>query len=149
MQKEANTGCKPIYKPRWKRRAKRKSKLHTREAPIFTMAPLEVFIFGDQTVAFEPTLHRLLHVKDDVLLTDFFDRVGFQLRRHVSSLPAHQKTWFPLFTTLLDLFAEHERAYAAPALKFALLCATEIGQFIRYSTIAAPALLDFFPSDTL
>lgn len=113
------------------------------------MAPLEVFVFGDQTVAFESTLHWLLHVKDDVLLKDFFDRVGFQLRRHVSSLPAHQKAWFPLFTTLLDLFDEHERAYAAPALKFALLCATEIGQFIRYFTIATSALLESFSSNIL
>ncbi|PYI09332.1 ketoacyl-synt-domain-containing protein [Aspergillus sclerotiicarbonarius CBS 121057] len=95
-------------------------------------APAEVFIFGDQTVAFEPTLHSLLHVKDNAVLTDFFDRVGFQLRRHVGNLPSHQQEWFPFFTTLIDLFAQHENCLAAPALKFPLLCATQLGQFIRH-----------------
>ncbi|RAL00107.1 ketoacyl-synt-domain-containing protein [Aspergillus ibericus CBS 121593] len=95
-------------------------------------APAEVFIFGDQTVAFEPTLHSLLHIKDNAVLTDFFDRVGFQLRRHVGKLPSHQQEWFPFFTTLIDLFAQHENCVAAPALKFPLLCATQLGQFIRH-----------------
>ncbi|PWY79190.1 polyketide synthase [Aspergillus heteromorphus CBS 117.55] len=91
-----------------------------------------VFLFGDQTIAFEHTLHGLLHVKDDALLTDLFDRVGFQLRRYVGCLPAHQQEWFPYFTTLIDLFAQHDKCDAAAALKFPLLCLTEIGQFIRY-----------------
>lgn len=91
----------------------------------------EVFLFGDQTVVFESTLHSLLHVKDNAVLTDFFDRVGFQLRRHVGNLPLHQQEWFPYFTTLIDLLAQHENCYAAPALKLPLLCATELGQFIR------------------
>lgn len=94
-------------------------------------APAEVFVFGDQTVSFEPTLHSLLHVKDNAVITDFFDRVGFQLRRHIGSLPLHQQEWFPFFTTLIDLFAQHENCAAAPALKFPLLCATQLGQFIK------------------
>ncbi|PYH29218.1 type I polyketide synthase [Aspergillus neoniger CBS 115656] len=92
----------------------------------------EVFIFGDQTVAFESTLHSLLHVKDNAVLTDFFDRVGYQLRRYVGNLPLHQQEWFPYFTTLIDLLAQHENCHAAPALKLPLLCATELGQFIRH-----------------
>ncbi|OJJ68001.1 hypothetical protein ASPBRDRAFT_199700 [Aspergillus brasiliensis CBS 101740] len=92
----------------------------------------EVFVFGDQTVPFESTLHSLLHVKDNAVLTDFFDRVGFQLRRHVGKLPFHQQEWFPSFTTLIDLLAQHGGCYAAPALKLPLLCATELGQFIRH-----------------
>ncbi|GLA36716.1 type I Iterative Polyketide synthase (PKS) [Aspergillus niger] len=92
----------------------------------------EVFIFGDQTVVFESTLHSLLHVKDNAVLTDFFDRIGFQLRRQVGNLPLHQQEWFPYFTTLIDLLAQHENCYAAPALKLPLLCATELGQFIRH-----------------
>ncbi|PYH89202.1 polyketide synthase [Aspergillus ellipticus CBS 707.79] len=92
----------------------------------------DVFVFGDQTIAFETTLHTLLHIKDNAVLADFFDRVGFQLRRYVGNLPAHQQAWFPYFTTLIDLVAQHDKCFAAAALKFPLLCVTEIGEFIRH-----------------
>lgn len=90
----------------------------------------QLFVFGDQTVSFESTLHRLLHIQGQGTLTDFFERVGFHLRACVGSLPSHQQDWFPSFTTLIDLFAQHERTYGAPVLKFTLLCVAEIAQFI-------------------
>ncbi|KAL4912427.1 ketoacyl-synt-domain-containing protein [Aspergillus aurantiobrunneus] len=91
-----------------------------------------MLLFGDQTTAFEPVLHTLVHVKSHGTLTDFFDRVCFYLRRYVGSLPSHQQDWFPYFTTMIDLFAQHESMYGAPALKFTLLCVTELAQFIHY-----------------
>lgn len=91
----------------------------------------QVFVFGDQTIPFENTLHRLLHFKNDGILSDFFDKVAFHLRRYLGNLPATQQHWFPSFTTLIDLVAQHGSFNGAPALKFALLCVTQIAQFIR------------------
>ena len=90
-----------------------------------------IYVFGDQTIPFEHTLAKLLHVKDNAALSDFFDRVGFQLRSYVGSLPPRQQDLFPYFTTLIDLFSQHENCGGTPALKFTLLCVTEIAQFIR------------------
>lgn len=91
----------------------------------------EIYMFGDQTVAFEDTLRSLFNVKDNAALSDFFRRVGFQLRSYIGSLPLHEQDYFPQFTTLVDLFARHEQFAGAPALKFTLLCVTQIAQFIR------------------
>lgn len=96
-----------------------------------TGAVAQIYMFGDQTIAFEHTLNKLLHVKDNAALSDFFDRVSFQLRRCLGSLPPSQRDLFPPFTTLIDLFARHEQGGGAPALKFTLLCVTEIAQLIR------------------
>lgn len=94
-------------------------------------ASAQIYMFGDQTVAFEETLKSLLNVKDNAGLSDFFRRVGFQLRSYIGSLPLHEQDLFPQFTTLVDLFARHEQAAGVPALKFTLLCVTQIAQFIR------------------
>ncbi|QGA14874.1 hypothetical protein EYB26_002530 [Talaromyces marneffei] len=91
-----------------------------------------LYVFGDQTAAFEDTLKSLLSVKDNATLSDFFRRVGFQLRSHVGRLPLHEQDLFPQFTTLVDLFARHEQFAGSPALKFTLLCVTQIAQFIKY-----------------
>lgn len=90
-----------------------------------------LYVFGDQTAAFEDTLKSLLSVKDNATLSDFFRRVGFQLRSHVGRLPLHEQDLFPQFTTLVDLFARHEQFAGSPALKFTLLCVTQIAQFIK------------------
>ncbi|KAL3473670.1 hypothetical protein BJX99DRAFT_261073 [Aspergillus californicus] len=107
----------------------------TLDTPIQTATAdnaAQVLLFGDQTTAFEPSLHTLLYVKGHGTLTDFFDRACFHLKRYIGSLPSHQQDWFPYFTTLIDLFAQHESMYGEPALKFTLLCITELAQFIHY-----------------
>lgn len=91
----------------------------------------EIYMFGDQTVAFEDTLRRLFNVKDNAALSDFFRRVGFQLRSYIGGLPLHEQDHFPQFTTLIDLFARHEQFAGAPVMKFTLLCVTQIAQFIK------------------
>jgi naphtho-gamma-pyrone polyketide synthase len=99
----------------------------------------QVFLFGDQTIPFEHTLHNLLHVKDDGMLAAFYDKLAFHLRRYLGNLPTYQQDWFPYCTTLIDLVAEYDKLRGAPVLKFALLCTSEIAQFIRsrspYGTI--------------
>jgi hypothetical protein len=91
----------------------------------------QVFLFGDQTTPFEHTLRNLLYIKDDGMLVAFFDKLAFHLRRYLGNLPTYQQDWFPYFTTLIDLVAEYEKLRGAPVLKFALLCTSEIAQFIR------------------
>ncbi|KAK1147826.1 Type I Iterative Polyketide synthase (PKS) [Aspergillus melleus] len=91
-----------------------------------------VFVFGDQTVPFDSTLHDLLQVKDNPILIDYIEKVGYHLRRYVSSLSVYQQDWFPSFTTLVDLFARHDKSHACPALKFAFVVATQIGLFIKH-----------------
>jgi len=91
----------------------------------------QVLLFGDQTIPFEHTLRSLLYIKDDGMLVAFFDKLALHLRRYVGNLPTYQQDWFPYFTTLIDLVAEYEKLRGAPVLKFALLCASEIAQFIR------------------
>lgn len=91
----------------------------------------QIFVFGDQSIPFEHTLYNLLQLKDDPILSAFFDKVAFHIRRYLGNLPLQQQNWFPPFTTLLDVVSQHEAFDGAPAIKFALLCATEIGQFIR------------------
>lgn len=93
--------------------------------------PTKVFLFGDITVSFEQDLRQLLHSKDDPLLPAFLERVAFGLREEIARLPAHQQAWFPAFTTLIDLQSSLRGKKGTPALKFALLCVTEIGLFIR------------------
>ncbi|EED21099.1 polyketide synthase, putative [Talaromyces stipitatus ATCC 10500] len=95
-------------------------------------ASVHIYIFGDQTVSFEDTLRSLLNIKDNAALSDFFNKVGLRLRSYIGGLPLHERDFFPQFTTLVDLFARHDQFAGAPALKFTLLCVTQIGQWIRY-----------------
>lgn len=97
--------------------------------------PTQVFLFGDITVSFEQDLLQLLHSKDEPLLLSFFERAAFALREEIASLPAHQQTWFPRFTTLIDMQSNIKGKKGGPALKFALLCLCEIGLFMRYAIV--------------
>lgn len=92
----------------------------------------QLFLFGDLTTSFDEDLRQLLHVRGNGTLSAFLDQVGFTLREEFGNLPGGQQDLFPNFTTLVDLLSKVEEAQGAPALKFALLCLYQIGQFIRY-----------------
>ena len=96
------------------------------------MESCQVFVFGDLTIPFEEDLRQLLHTKGHGSLSSFFDRVGFALREEITKLPSRQQHLLPRFTTLVDLLFRVKESEGAPALKFALLCLYQIGQFIRY-----------------
>ena len=96
-----------------------------------TMQSCRVFLFGDLTISFEEDLRHLLHVKNNDLLRSFFEQVGFAFREEFGKLPASQQDWFPRFTTVIDLVSKLGETDGTPALKFALLCICQIGQFIR------------------
>ena len=103
----------------------------------------QVFLFGDLTVSFEEDLRLLLHVKDNATLCSFFEQVSFAFRAECAKLPSHQQAWFPHFTTIVDLLSKLGKKEGAPALRFALLCLCEIGQFIRYILVTNPFYPDF------
>lgn len=91
----------------------------------------QVLLFGDLSlVRFEDQLRRLLHVKTNPLLTSFFDRVNYALRRLLETLPAEQQNLFPRFTTLVDLLAKLGETDGTSVLQFFLLSVHEVAQSI-------------------
>ncbi|KAM3080309.1 hypothetical protein ACMFMG_005270 [Clarireedia jacksonii] len=96
------------------------------------MESLNLYVFGDLTLPFEEHLRRLLHIRDNEILQSFFVKVSFAFRHEFAKLPRTQQDWFPNFTTLIDLLSKLGQTEGTPALKFALLCATQLGLFIRY-----------------
>ena len=100
--------------------------------PTNTMDSCQIFLFGDLTIPFEEDLRQLLHTKGNGSLSFFLDQIGFAFREEFGKLASRQQCLLPRFTTLIDLLFKLEESEGAPALKFALLCVYQIGQFIRY-----------------
>jgi len=91
----------------------------------------QVLLFGDLSLMhFEDQLRRLLHVKTNPLLTSFFDRVNYSLRRLLEILPAEQQNLFPRFTTLVDLLSKLGETDGTSVLGFFLLSVHEVAQSI-------------------
>ncbi|KAF2230556.1 polyketide synthase [Viridothelium virens] len=93
----------------------------------------QILLFGDLSlIQFEEPLRRLLHVKTNALLTSFFDRVNYSLRRLIEILPIKQQNLFPHFTTLIDLLSRLGETPGTAVLRFCLLSVHEVAQFIEY-----------------
>lgn len=95
----------------------------------------QILVFGDLNSSFEDNLIVLLHVKDNESLRSFIEQVNYALRVEISTLSLVERRQFPRFTTLIDLFAKYKESKKVPALNFALLCITQLGQFIKYEII--------------
>jgi len=91
----------------------------------------QVFIFGDQTSAFESDLRSLLHVKDNEILRSFFEKANYALRFEIARLPVSQREIFPRFTCVLDLLQHYRESGGNPALGLALLTLNHLGRFIK------------------
>jgi naphtho-gamma-pyrone polyketide synthase len=91
----------------------------------------QVFIFGDQTSAFESDLRTLLHVKDNEILRSFFEKANYALRFEIARLPVSQRENFPRFTCVLDLLQHYRESGGNPALGLALLTLNHLGRFIK------------------
>jgi naphtho-gamma-pyrone polyketide synthase len=91
----------------------------------------QIFIFGDQTSAFEPDLRSLLHVKDNANLRSFFEKANYALRLEIARLPMSQREIFPRFTCCLDLLQYYRESGGNPALGLALLTLNQLGRFIK------------------
>ena len=104
------------------------------------MDSCQIFLFGDLTISFEEDLRQLLHVVGNGILSSFLDQVGFVLREEIGRLSAEQQDLLPRFTTLVDLLHNLKECRGAPALRSALLCLYQIGQFLRYVPQNSPKL---------
>jgi hypothetical protein len=67
---------------------------------------------------FEDQLRRLLHVKINPILTSFFDRLNYALRRELEILPIEQQDLFSRFATLIDLLAKLGETGGTSVLRF-------------------------------
>jgi len=99
------------------------------------MTSCQVFLFGDLAIHFEDELRQLLHIKTNESLRSFFDQLSYALREEFGNLPNSQQDLFPRFTALVDLLSKLGETEGTPVLRFSLLCACEIGQFIRYEIV--------------
>jgi len=91
-----------------------------------------IYVFGDQTNAFEANLTQILHIKNNSVLTTFLEQTHYALRVEISRLPILQKGLFPRFTSIIDLLARNSDSGSNPALESALICLTQLACFIRY-----------------
>lgn len=92
---------------------------------------LQVFLFGDQTTAFESDLRSLLHNKDNASLCSLFEKAYYALRIEISRLPITQRAIFPRFTSILDLLQHCQKSGGNPALALALLTLNHLARFIK------------------
>ena len=91
----------------------------------------QVFVFGDQTSAFESDLRSLLHDKGNESLRSFFEKANYALRVEISCLPISQREIFPRFTCILDLLQHFRESGGNPALGLALLTLNHLARFIK------------------
>jgi hypothetical protein len=96
----------------------------------------EIILFGDLTCDYTAGLKSLITVKENPLLNAYFERVTFELRKEIGSLPAGERTRFPSFITIHELVARvQQKPSVHPALEKALACAYQLACFInRYTS---------------
>lgn len=93
--------------------------------------PSRVYLFGDQTADFDSGLRRLLHAKNDSLVTAFFLKSYYALRQEISQQSPSQRQTFPRFTSIVDLLARYREFGPNPALESALTTLYQLGSFIQ------------------
>ena len=93
--------------------------------------PSRVYLFGDQTANFDSGLRRLLQAKNDSLVSSFFQKCYYALRKEISQLPPSQRQMFPRFTSIVDLLARYRESGPSTALESALTTIYQLGCFIQ------------------
>jgi naphtho-gamma-pyrone polyketide synthase len=91
----------------------------------------QVLLFGDLSSPFEDELKTLLRIRDNPLLTSFFEQVGAKIRDEIGCLGSNRQRLFPRFTTLVDLVSKLDETEGAPILRLCLLSVCQVGQFIQ------------------
>ncbi|KAE8150929.1 hypothetical protein BDV25DRAFT_139362 [Aspergillus avenaceus] len=95
----------------------------------------KIVLFGDLTCDSVAGLRTLVTIKDNPLLTAFFERVTFGLREEIGFLPFVQREQFVQFITLEELLAKIQQSVCPhPAIEKALACTYQIACFIRHYT---------------
>jgi naphtho-gamma-pyrone polyketide synthase len=92
----------------------------------------QILLFGDLTCDSIAGLRALVTIKDNPLLTSFFQRVTFGLREEIGYLSFFQREQFVRFTTFEELLAKVQQLICPhPALEKALACTYQLGCIIR------------------
>ncbi|GAB1191821.1 Non-reducing polyketide synthase pks27 [Aspergillus pseudonomiae] len=95
----------------------------------------EIVLFGDLTCDSVAGLRALVNIKDNPLLTSFFERVTAGLREEIGLLPFSQRQRFVRFTKFEELLARAQRSDCPhPGLEKALACTYQLACFIRQYT---------------
>jgi len=100
------------------------------DVPSVMARETNVYLFGDQTNSFDTGLRRLLLIKENVILTSFFERVHYALRLEIGKLGIFERELFPRFTSLGDLLARYRESENNAALESALTAIHQLGSFI-------------------
>ena len=93
---------------------------------------LKVLLFSDQTSDHRATLNQVLLVKNNPVLTSFFEKVYLALRDEVAKQPRRLREQIPGFSSLADLAARYFDTDQAKSnsLESALTCVSQIACFI-------------------
>ena len=103
-----------------------------------------ILLFGDQTGDYRTTLDRVLRVRDNPLLTAFFDRSYAALRQEVANQPRPVRNNTTGFSSIADLVARYADSELpkSNALESALTYISQIACFLGYQGSGA----DEYPS---
>ena len=97
--------------------------------------PTHIFLFGDQTYDFVPTLRELIPVTDNPILTAFLDQAHYVIRAQMMhELPPaeHKKSRTSSLSQMLQKYVDGD---LNPAFQTALACVCQLGLFIRFETL--------------
>ncbi|KAL4781318.1 beta-ketoacyl synthase [Aspergillus varians] len=94
----------------------------------------QIILFGDLTCDPVAGLRSLVCIKDNPLLTSFFERVAFLLRAEIGSLPYLQRDGSIRFTHFAELLHKTQKwtTRPHPAMEKALVCAYQLACFINH-----------------
>lgn len=95
---------------------------------------LDILLFGDQTGDYRSVFRQVLHIKDNTLLTSFFEKAYSALREEVAQQPRAVRDQLSGFTSITDLVARYSDSTDAKSnpLESALTCISQIACFIWY-----------------
>ncbi|SPJ88310.1 probable polyketide synthase that catalyse the condensation of one acetyl-CoA and six malonyl-CoA resultin [Fusarium torulosum] len=93
---------------------------------------MEVFVFGDQSTRFTPSLQDLLLKGNSPYLTHFVGQVHALFKKEISSLPISQRRLFPTFANIQELVSKSDWDGGNPALTSALACFYHLASFIHF-----------------
>ncbi|KAL9126313.1 MAG: hypothetical protein Q9217_004613 [Psora testacea] len=97
---------------------------------------LDILFFGDQTGDFPTAFQRVLHIKDNALLTAFLDKAYLTLRQEVAQQPRPVREQIPGFSSIGDLvarYSEPDQTKSNP-LESVLTCISQLACFISYQS---------------
>ncbi|KAI0115705.1 polyketide synthase [Nemania sp. FL0031] len=92
----------------------------------------DVYVFGDQSIPILDKLQRLLHVKDNALLSSFVNESFLAVRQETNSLSSIDRQSIPQAENLGLLLEIVGKSAPHAALDSCFLCIYEIGYYLEY-----------------